>query len=175
MPDADDTNVPLANAPGGAEPRYKIGDVCRIADVQPYVLRYWESEFPSLAPDRTVTGPRTYSLRELRVIEQIKKLLYDEGYTIAGAKKKLESELGGKTTEAPPPEPPKPAPAGPREKSASGAKPKAPTKGGAAETAPVPPVTAPMAATPARPAADPRVTKAVSELKEILRILTRRP
>jgi len=174
MPDADDMNLPLAPSAGGAEPRYKIGDVCRIADVQPYVLRYWESEFPSLAPDRTVTGPRTYTLRELRVIEQIKKLLYDEGYTIAGAKKKLESELGGKTAEVLPPEPPKAAPAGPREKSASGAKPKAPAKGDS-ETAPLPSVTAPIAVTPARPAADPRVPKAVSELKEILGILSRRP
>lgn len=78
-----------------AEVRYKIGDVCRIADVQPYVLRYWESEFPVLAPDRSVPGPRTYSSRELDLIGQIKRLLYDEGYTIAGAKKRLESEVSG--------------------------------------------------------------------------------
>ena len=79
-----------------AEVRYKIGDVCRIADVQPYVLRYWESEFPLLAPDRSVPGPRTYSARELDLIGQIKRLLYDEGYTIAGAKKRLESEASGR-------------------------------------------------------------------------------
>ena len=78
-----------------AEVRYKIGDVCRIADVQPYVLRYWESEFPLLAPDRSLPGPRTYSARELELIGQIKRLLYDEGYTIAGAKKRLESETPG--------------------------------------------------------------------------------
>ncbi|MCM3876619.1 MAG: MerR family transcriptional regulator [Thermoanaerobaculia bacterium] len=78
-----------------AEVRYKIGDVCRIADVQPYVLRYWESEFPLLAPDRSLPGPRTYSARELELIGQIKRLLYDEGYTIAGAKKRLESEAAG--------------------------------------------------------------------------------
>ncbi len=72
--------------------RYKIGDVCRIADVQPYVLRYWESEFPLLAPDRSIPGPRTYSAKELELIGQIKRLLYDEGYTIAGAKKRLETE-----------------------------------------------------------------------------------
>jgi DNA-binding transcriptional MerR regulator len=76
--------------------RYKIGDVCRIADVQPYVLRYWESEFPLLAPDRSQTGPRTYTSRELKLIERIKRLLYDEGYTIAGAKKRLEGEAGGR-------------------------------------------------------------------------------
>src|SRR5512135_362778 len=78
------------------ETRYKIGDVCRIADVQPYVLRYWESEFPVLAVDKSVPGPRTYSARELKLIEQIKRLLYDEGYTIAGAKKRLEAESGGR-------------------------------------------------------------------------------
>jgi DNA-binding transcriptional MerR regulator len=82
--------------PGG-ETRYKIGDVCRLADVQPYVLRYWESEFPVLAPDKSIPGPRTYSASELKLIEQIKRLLYDEGYTIAGAKKRLESERSGKT------------------------------------------------------------------------------
>ena len=79
---------------GGTDTRYKIGDVCRIADVQPYVLRYWESEFPALAPDKSQTGSRTYSVRELRVIEQIKKLLYDEGYRIDGAKRRLR-ELHG--------------------------------------------------------------------------------
>ena len=78
-----------------AEVRYKIGDVCRIADVQPYVLRYWESEFPVLAPDRSVQGPRTYSAREVDLIGRIKRLLYDEGYPIAGAKKRLESEASG--------------------------------------------------------------------------------
>ena len=85
----------LDTQPGVVETRYKIGDVCRLADVQPYVLRYWESEFPALAADKAQSGPsgpRTYTVRELRIIEQIKKLLYDEGYTIAGAKKRLESE-----------------------------------------------------------------------------------
>jgi DNA-binding transcriptional MerR regulator len=82
----------LDTQPGAVETRYKIGDVCRLADVQPYVLRYWESEFPALTADKAQVGPRTYTVRELRIIEQIKKLLYDEGYTIAGAKKRLESE-----------------------------------------------------------------------------------
>ncbi|MEO6325379.1 MAG: MerR family transcriptional regulator, partial [Thermoanaerobaculia bacterium] len=82
-----------AGAGTEVEVRFKIGEVCRLADVQPYVLRYWESEFPVLAPDRNASGPRSYSARELRIIERIKKLLYDEGYTIAGAKKRLETEL----------------------------------------------------------------------------------
>ncbi|MCM2314891.1 MAG: MerR family transcriptional regulator [Thermoanaerobaculia bacterium] len=73
--------------------RFKIGDVCKQADVQPYVLRYWETEFPPLAPDKTGGGQRTYSQRDIDVILRIKELLYTEGFTIAGAKKKLEAEL----------------------------------------------------------------------------------
>lgn len=71
---------------------YKIGEVCRMADVQPYVLRYWETEFPSLAPNKSGGGQRLYSRREIDIILRIKELLYSEGFTIAGAKKKLELE-----------------------------------------------------------------------------------
>jgi DNA-binding transcriptional MerR regulator len=71
---------------------YKIGEACRELDIQPYVLRYWETEFPVLAPPKSRSGQRVYSERELAVIRRIKELLYDEGYTIAGAKKKLDSE-----------------------------------------------------------------------------------
>jgi DNA-binding transcriptional MerR regulator len=73
---------------------YKIGEVCKIADVQPYVLRYWETEFPPLAPNKSGGGQRLYSQREIDVILRIKQLLYSEGFTIAGAKKKLEAEPG---------------------------------------------------------------------------------
>lgn len=76
-----------------AEARYKVAEVCRLADVQPYVLKYWESEFPVLSSPKGASGPRLYSGRELKIIERVKKLLYDEGYTIAGAKKRLEAEL----------------------------------------------------------------------------------
>jgi len=73
---------------------YKIGEVCRIADVQPYVLRYWETEFPALAPNKSGGGQRLYTQREIDTILRIKQLLYTEGFTIAGAKKKLETEEG---------------------------------------------------------------------------------
>jgi DNA-binding transcriptional MerR regulator len=72
---------------------YKIGEVCRMADVQPYVLRYWETEFPALAPNKSGGGQRLYTRREIDIILRIKQLLYSEGFTIAGAKKKLEQEL----------------------------------------------------------------------------------
>jgi DNA-binding transcriptional MerR regulator len=72
---------------------YKIGEVCKLADVQPYVLRYWETEFPSLAPNKSGGGQRLYTRGEIDIILRIKQLLYSEGFTIAGAKKKLESDL----------------------------------------------------------------------------------
>lgn len=74
---------------------YKIGEACKQLDIQPYVLRYWETEFPILSPSKSRSGQRVYSEKELRIIRRIKELLYSEGYTIAGAKKKLESELEG--------------------------------------------------------------------------------
>ena len=74
---------------------YKIGEVCRVADVQPYVLRYWETEFAPLAPNKSGGGQRLYTQREIDIILRIKQLLYSEGFTIAGAKKKLDVELAG--------------------------------------------------------------------------------
>ena len=71
---------------------YKIGEVCKMADVQPYVLRYWETEFPILAPNKSGGGQRMYTQHEIDVVMRIKQLLYSEGFTIAGAKKKLEAE-----------------------------------------------------------------------------------
>ena len=71
---------------------YKIGEACKRLDIQPYVLRYWETEFPLLAPNKSTSGQRVYSEQDLRVIQRIKELLYEEGYTIAGAKKKLEKQ-----------------------------------------------------------------------------------
>lgn len=74
---------------------YKIGEACKLLDIQPYVLRYWETEFPALSPNKSRSGQRVYSDKELTVIRRIKQLLYEEGYTIAGAKKKLDAELAG--------------------------------------------------------------------------------
>ena len=68
---------------------FKIGEVCSLTDTQPYVLRFWESEFPQLAPNKSRTGQRIYRSRDVHLILEIKKLLYEEGYTIAGARKKL--------------------------------------------------------------------------------------
>src|SRR5215216_1869195 len=75
---------------------FKIGEVCEITDTQPYVLRYWESEFPALAPAKNSSGQRIYRRRDIETILRIKQLLYEEGFTIAGAKKRLESEMAGR-------------------------------------------------------------------------------
>jgi DNA-binding transcriptional MerR regulator len=75
---------------------FKIGEVCEITDTQPYVLRYWESEFPALAPAKNSSGQRIYRRRDIETVVRIKQLLYEEGFTIAGAKKRLETEMAGR-------------------------------------------------------------------------------
>lgn len=82
----------MARAAANEEKLYKIGEVCKLADLQPYVLRYWETEFPQLSPNKSGGGQRLYTRAELDTILRIKELLYKEGFTIAGAKKRLEQE-----------------------------------------------------------------------------------
>ena len=73
--------------------RYRSAEVCRLLDLQPYVLRYWATEFPTLgSPPEGAGAQATYGEEELAQLKRIKRLLYEEGYTIAGARKKLESE-----------------------------------------------------------------------------------
>ncbi len=71
---------------------FKIGEVCDIVDVQAHVLRYWETEFPMLSPQKNRSGQRTYRRRDVEIALQIKDLLYQDLYTIAGAKKRLQNE-----------------------------------------------------------------------------------
>src|SRR6267142_6164568 len=77
---------------------FKIGEVCELAGVQAHVLRYWESEFSMLAPQKNRAGQRVYRKRDVEIALRIKELLYEDQYTIAGAKKRLANELraGGK-------------------------------------------------------------------------------
>ncbi len=74
---------------------YKIGEVCQITDTQPYVLRFWESEFPQLAPKKNRSGQRVYQRRDIDTVLRIKSLLYEEEYTIAGARRKLDEDAPG--------------------------------------------------------------------------------
>lgn len=68
---------------------FRIGEVSRIVGVEPYVLRYWESEFPQIRPQRADTNQRTYQKKDLEVILEVKRLLYEEKLTIEGARRRL--------------------------------------------------------------------------------------
>ncbi len=68
---------------------YKIGEVSRITGVEPYVLRYWETEFPFLRPRKSRSGQRLYLKKDIEMIFEIKRLLYEEKYTIEGVRKRL--------------------------------------------------------------------------------------
>lgn len=68
---------------------YRIGEVSRITDTKPFVLRYWETEFPTLQPVKSPKGHRLYRRKDVDTVLLIKRLLYDEGFTIAGARRHL--------------------------------------------------------------------------------------
>ena len=100
---------------------FKIGEVCELIKVQPHVLRYWETEFPMLAPQKNRAGQRVYRRKDVEMVLRIRDLLYEEKFTIAGAKKRLQDETrGGSRPKVPEPaiiekvtEPPEPLPAPP--------------------------------------------------------------
>lgn len=71
---------------------YKIGEVAEVARVRTSVLRFWESEFSFLKPEKSTTGQRLYSKREVDLILQVRHLLYDEKFTIEGVKKKISTK-----------------------------------------------------------------------------------
>ena len=68
---------------------YTIGEVSRLADLKAFVLRYWETEFPMLQPTKDDAGRRVYRQEDVDMVFRIKRLLYDEGFTIAGARRHL--------------------------------------------------------------------------------------
>lgn len=72
---------------------FRIGEVARLTGIQPYILRYWESEFPLLQPKKSGTGQRLYRKRDIEIILKVKELLYDLRYTIAGARRRLQEEM----------------------------------------------------------------------------------
>ena len=162
---------------------YKPAEACRIAEVAPYVLRYWETEFPALSEGKEKGAARLYSSRDVKIIARIRELLYDEGFTVAGAKKRLEAEIAeGRFDDglnaAPPPEqqkaaakapPAPPPPAHPAARPAAARAPDLAEPAFLSEPAPAPSKPAQAAA-----AADSLDRKrVVKELKEIVRILDR--
>ena len=157
---------------------YKPAEACRIAEVAPYVLRYWETEFPALAEGKEKGAAKLYSSREVKIIARIRELLYDEGFTVAGAKKRLEAEIAEGRFEdglkaAPPPAEQKPAPRSappPRQPPAPARQPAAPRGPEPAEPAFL---IEPPAARGASPPEFPERKKVVRELKEIVKLLDR--
>jgi DNA-binding transcriptional MerR regulator len=78
---------------------FRIGEVSRLAGIKPYVLRFWETEFPALMPKKSGTGHRLYRRKDVEAVLEIKRLLYDQRFTIEGARKFLEGR--GKSASAP--------------------------------------------------------------------------
>lgn len=72
---------------------FRIGEVSRLLDLPAYVLRFWETEFPQLKPGKGGTGQRLYRRRDVETLAEIRRLLYDEGYTIPGARQALKADL----------------------------------------------------------------------------------
>jgi DNA-binding transcriptional MerR regulator len=89
---------------------YRIGEVASLAEIEPHVLRYWETEFPALRPTKAPSGQRLYRRTDIDTVLVIKRLLYEEGFTIAGARKQLVPGNGHPQPTAPvtAPEPPSP-------------------------------------------------------------------
>jgi DNA-binding transcriptional MerR regulator len=99
-PEADaETRTSPAATEGGAGARdrtiahkeyYSISEVCELVDLKPHVLRYWETQFAVLNPSKNRSGNRVYQRKEIKLIQLVKNLLYDEKYTVEGAKQKLD-------------------------------------------------------------------------------------
>ena len=152
---------------------YKPAEACRIAEVAPYVLRYWETEFPALSEGKEKGAAKLYSSRDVKIIARIRELLYDEGFTVAGAKKRLEAEIAeGRFDDGL-----KPAPPPSEQKAAAKAPPPRPSQGVGPDLAE--PAFLSEAATAAKSAAPSSASdlsdrkRVVRELKEIVKILDR--
>ena len=79
---------------------YRIGEVSKLTELKPFVLRYWETEFPMLEPVKSPSGHRLYRQQDVDLVLKIKRLLYDEGFTIAGARRFLRESANGEPAEA---------------------------------------------------------------------------
>ena len=94
----ENTAAPIAPQEIPDKLYFRIGEVARLAGIKPYVLRFWETEFPSLGPKKSGTGHRLYRRKEVEMVLEIKRLLYEKRFTIEGARKFLETR--GKTEPA---------------------------------------------------------------------------
>jgi DNA-binding transcriptional MerR regulator len=171
----------------GDQEFFKLNEVCKLANVQPYMLRFWGTEFEQLETTTTDTGQRLYSRPQMGLILEIRRLLFDEGLTIAGARKEIDRlvgsgrlDLGGAPTDAPAPKKPAPKRPAPKKAEAAPAKP-APAVGEpepplepeskpAAEPSPKPAPKAeskPAVAPPPKPAPTPAPKPAAAPASEV--------
>jgi DNA-binding transcriptional MerR regulator len=88
------TSTGTATQSATDERLYRIGEVSRLSELKPFVLRYWETEFPMLEPVKSPSGHRMYRQEDVDMVFKIKRLLYDEGFTIAGARRHLRETNG---------------------------------------------------------------------------------
>ena len=91
---SDNGHFELAPELAPGKSLYRIGEVSRLTDTKPFVLRYWETEFPMLQPVKSPKGHRLYRREDVQTVLHIKRLLYDEGFTIAGARRHLRGADG---------------------------------------------------------------------------------
>ena len=127
---------------------WKTAEVCKTAEVAPYVLKYWLTEFPVLSADKDKGPNRLFTAREVAIIARIRQLLYDEGFTIAGAKKKIDAEISAGGFDG------------------GGKKAASPVAAAVPAASPRP---APVPAAPSAPSVDPK--KIAKELREILKMI----
>jgi DNA-binding transcriptional MerR regulator len=151
---------------------YRPAEACRIAEVAPYVLRYWETEFSALSEGKDQGATKLYTARDVKIISRIRELLYDEGFTVAGAKKRLDAEITeGRFDDGLAPAPPlaeqrKPSPAPAPSK-------KTEKQPALLQVAPEPKPAA-VPAAPSAPGFDRRtISTVVRELKDIVRMMDR--
>ncbi len=108
---------------------FKLNEVCKLANVQPYMLRFWGTEFPQLEASKTGTGQRLYSREQVELILEVRRLLFDEGLTIAGARRKIAPLTAGvKVSKDAGEEAPAPAKSGKKARKRAGKAPEAPAK-----------------------------------------------
>jgi DNA-binding transcriptional MerR regulator len=93
------TSTGTAAQPTTEDRLYRIGEVSRLSELKPFVLRYWETEFPMLEPVKSPSGHRMYRQQDVDMVFKIKRLLYDEGFTIAGARRHLRETNGAISVE----------------------------------------------------------------------------
>lgn len=145
---------------------FKLNEVCKLANVQPYMLRFWGTEFEQLEASKSGTGQRLYSREQVELILEIRRLLFDEGLTIAGARKRIGALTGSPAAAAKPAEAADAADSAPAEQVAE-PEPADEPVAEEADPAPLPPPKAARAARSEKPAAGNDLAPVLSTLRGV--------